>query len=140
MAEGMVQPIRIHWDRNLCTGCTLCVVVCSERHTGQSAPSRARIRVLIDPLGSDIGAKYCRQCKNAPCSEVCPNEAIRYDSEVRAWLVSDELCTGCGDCLEACPFEAIWLDVATGEAIKCDLCMGATRCVEVCPADALSVR
>ena len=141
MSEAVkVKPVRLRWDVKRCTGCLSCVIVCSERHTGMSAPSRARIQVLVDPLGSEIAAHYCRQCVNAPCAAACPEEAIEYDEELRAWLVDDDLCTGCGLCIEACPFEAIRLDPYTNLAIKCDLCEGAMRCVEICPAGALSVR
>lgn len=135
-----VRPVSIGWDRGRCTGCLSCVVVCSERRTGTSAPSRARIRVLVDPLGGELDARYCRQCKNALCAEACPEDAIGYDRDLRAWQVEGKLCIGCGMCVEACPFEAIWLDTASGTAIKCDLCMGDTWCVEVCPTQALSVR
>ena len=141
MAQAVkVNPVRIRWDKKACTGCLSCVVVCSERHFGMSAPSRARIQVLVDPLGGELDARWCRQCKNAECAEACPENAIEYDEELRAWLVDDELCIGCGLCVEACPFEAIRLDPFTDIAIKCDLCKGATRCVEICPANAISVR
>ena len=105
-----------------------------------SAPSRARIRILVDQLGGGTRADYCRQCKNAPCATACPVEAIAFDQEVRAWLVDDGACTGCGLCVEACRFGAIQLDHVTGLASKCDLCSGALRCVEVCTAGALAVR
>ena len=138
--ESGIKPVRIHWDKKQCNGCLSCVVVCSERHTGMSAPSRARMRVLVDPLGGELAAKFCRQCRNGPCAEACPEGAISFDTELRAWLVDDDLCTGCELCVEACPFEAIWLDPVTHVAFKCDLCEGATRCVEICPADAIDVR
>ena len=134
------KPVRIHWDRAACTTCMSCVVVCSERHTGTSAPSRARLRIHVDVLGADYDASYCRQCGNAPCAAVCPVEAITFDEELRAWLLDEDLCTGCGECVEACPFDAIWLDPISGLAFKCDLCSGAARCVEVCPSNALTLK
>ena len=140
MSKGKNRPVRIRWDADACTACMSCVVVCSERHIGMSAPSRARIRVIFDALDGDRAAEYCRQCANAPCAQACPENAIQYNCEIRAWLVDDRLCTGCGDCVEGCPFDAIRVDSITGKAIKCDLCKGATRCVEICPANALSVR
>jgi len=66
--------------------------------------------------------------------------AIRFDQQTRAWLVDETMCDECGRCVEACPFDAIWMDPVTGRAIKCDLCGGATWCVVACPADALTVR
>jgi Fe-S-cluster-containing hydrogenase component 2 len=66
--------------------------------------------------------------------------AITFDEGLRAWLLDEDLCTGCGDCVVACPFDAIWLDPISGLAFKCDLCSGAVRCVEVCPSKALTIR
>ena len=134
------KPLRLHLDEDRCTGCTSCVIVCSERHTGMSAPVRARIQIAVDPLTSSHQGNYCRQCAKAPCAAACPVEAIRFDHRVRAWLVDEGQCTGCGQCIEACPFEIMRLDPFTNLAIKCDLCLGAMRCVEICPSDALSVR
>ena len=134
------QRVRIDWDGSQCTGCLSCVVVCSERHTGMSAPSRARIQVIVDPLGGELAATWCRQCPEAPCAEACPEQAISLDERVRAWLVDDALCIGCGACVEACSFGAILMDPFTETAIKCDLCMGTPHCVEVCPAHALGIR
>ncbi len=134
------KPVRIHWDKNKCTTCMSCVVVCAERHTGMSALSRSRIQIRVDLPGGDYTAEYCRQCKNAPCAAACPEEAIQFDERLRTWLVDEDVCTGCGQCIEACPFNAIQLDPTTGLAAKCDLCLGATRCVEICPANALVVK
>ena len=134
------RPIRLHWDEDRCTTCMSCMVVCAERHVGMSAASQSRIWVLPDLLGADYTAEYCRQCKNAPCAVACPEEAIQLDDSVGAWLVDLDLCTGCGQCVEECPFDAIKLDPISGMAMKCDLCLGATWCVEVCQTNALSVR
>ena len=137
-ADG--RSLWISWHRDTCTTCESCMVVCSERHTGMSAPSRSRIRILSDALGGNYTARSCRQCKNAPCAAVCPAEAIRFDDEIHVWLVEEDLCTGCGECVEACSFDAIWLSPISGLATKCDLCMGAAWCVEVCPSNALTLR
>jgi Fe-S-cluster-containing hydrogenase component 2 len=134
------KPVRIHWDRKACTTCMSCVVVCSERHTGTSAPSRSRVRIWVDVLDGECDAAYCRQCADAPCAAACPVEAISFDKALRAWLLDEELCTGCGACVDACPFDAIWLDTTSGMAIKCDLCSGVARCVEICPSNALTLR
>lgn len=134
------KPRRIHWDRTRCTSCLACTVVCAERHTGMSAPSRAHIRIHIDATGGESSAEYCRQCSNAPCAAACPEEAIRFDAHVLAWLVHDALCTSCGRCVEACRFGAIRIDPVIGLAAKCDLCHGTPRCVEVCMPGALVLR
>jgi ferredoxin len=53
-------------------------------------------------------------------------------------LVDDELCVGCGTCVEICPMDAIKLknDVA---AIKKKRCIGCGNCVAKCPSDAITL-
>ena len=104
----------IEWIEQKCSNCLSCVVICSERHTGMSAPSRARIRVQVDLLTDNkVTAFYCRQCEDAPCAEACPEGAIAFDGTVRAWLVDDEKCMACAACVDACPYEAIQVDPVT---------------------------
>jgi len=136
--SNIAEPVHIEWDAAKCSNCMSCVVVCAERHTGTSAPSRARIRILVDLLlNNEVTAHYCRQCADAPCAEVCPEESITFDETLRAWLVDSEKCIACGACVDACPYEAIVIDSVTGTATKCDLCGGLVRCVEICAPKAL---
>ena len=135
-------PLHIEWIEHKCSNCLSCVIVCAERHTGMSAPSRARIRIYVDLLTDNkVTAEYCRQCVEsnglAPCAEVCPEEAIAYSETVRAWLVDEEQCMACAACVDACPYAAIQVDPVTDNATKCDLCGGLTRCIEVCAPKAL---
>ena len=125
------------WDQVLCSSCMSCVVVCAERHTGTSAPSRSHIRITLGTFDGQVSAEYCRQCVGAACAAACPVEAISFDDELHFWRVDVALCISCGDCVDACPFQAIRLDGVTGVAAKCDLCLGTVRCVEICPTQAL---
>lgn len=51
--------------------------------------------------------------------------------------IDQEKCTGCGECVDACPTEAISLvdDKAVIDADSCGECMS---CIDVCPAEAIS--
>jgi Fe-S-cluster-containing hydrogenase component 2 len=52
--------------------------------------------------------------------------------------VNEELCTGCGACVEVCPVEAISL--SNGKAqIEGDKCVDCGVCVGECPTDAISL-
>jgi len=133
-----ISSTHIEWDKAKCSNCMSCVVVCSERHTGMSVPSRARIRIFVDLLtDNDVTAQYCRQCVDAACADACPEEAIAFDAATRAWLVDEEKCIACAACVDACTYQAIQLDPVTDVATKCDLCGGLVRCVEICPPKAL---
>lgn len=47
----------------------------------------------------------CRHCDDAPCSKVCPVEAIRQTGD--CVQLNESLCIGCNLCAVACPFGAI---------------------------------
>jgi Fe-S-cluster-containing dehydrogenase component len=55
-------------------------------------------------------------------------------------LIDEELCTGCKDCIEACPLEVMQFDRGRKVAQKCDLCVDRLdaglqpACVASCPS------
>ena len=57
-------------------------------------------------------------------------------------VVDEKLCTGCGNCVEVCPFGAISMHNREGELdlsqIDPLLCTGCGNCVVVCPVKAIS--
>ncbi len=133
-------PLKVAAER--CTGCHICTLACSLRHTGLFRPAAARLRVeitrnLTGPHSPPIFDRpvVCGQCRPAPCAEACPEEAISYHGEVV--FIDEEACLGCGLCLEACPEKVMGLDEDSGRAYKCDLCGGEPQCVAVCPAAAI---
>ena len=42
-----------------------------------------------------------------PCIPSCPVDAIKFDEEEGYPIISEEICTGCGICINVCPFDAI---------------------------------
>jgi heterodisulfide reductase subunit A-like polyferredoxin len=59
--------------------------------------------------------------------------AVRSDFHT---VVDEELCIGCGDCLERCQFGALSVpeDICTVDYSRC---VGCGLCTTVCPTDAL---
>ncbi len=50
-------------------------------------------------------------------------------------------CLGCGDCVEACNFEAMYMDQQTGlPVILDDKCVACKACVKACPRDIIEMR
>jgi Fe-S-cluster-containing hydrogenase component 2 len=141
VAEAVrLKPAQIRCDKKKCTNCMSGEAVCSERRWGMSAPSRARPRINVDVLSGEYAAEYCLKCGNDQCAPAHPEEAIEFGNQLRGWPVDDVLCTGLGECIEPCPFDAIGLDQITGLAEERDPCMGKIWCVEICPPVALLVK
>ncbi|MEI6308720.1 MAG: 4Fe-4S dicluster domain-containing protein [bacterium] len=117
----------------------MCSLVCTLTHEGVTGLEQARIKIarnypsLMDPL---FKAAFCQNCANAECIAACAVGALVEDAEGIVRL-DPETCIGCGTCVEACPFHAIWMDAKTEKAFKCDLCGGKPECVGYCLHDAL---
>ncbi len=55
-----------------------------------------------------------------------------------AATVDLETCTGCGECLEACPLDAI--EIENDKAVvDGDVCGDCGACVDVCPTESITV-
>ncbi len=118
--------MRIQIDREKCSGCHLCEMVCSLHHLGVINVEKSAIRIhkrdLEDSLHTPV---LCRQCKEMKClngeegSEPLARKAFLWD-RARA---------------ERCPFNA--LSVMGNEAYHCDFCDGDPQCVKVCTPGAI---
>ena len=120
---------------NRCTGCMRCVYVCSAVKEGVFMPSKARIHVTNFPHQGYSVPNVCFHCPSPDCAKACPEGAI-YKNERNVVVVNTLKCTGCGDCVAACPYGMIE-QYSSGKAYKCDLCGGAPACVAECNFGAL---
>jgi formate dehydrogenase iron-sulfur subunit len=94
--------------------------------------------------------RACMHCTDAGCVRVCPNESL-YHHPLGYVAYNKDTCTGCGYCVEACPFDVprYTRNTITGIAKmdKCTFCttQGLDRiaegwepaCVKTCPPKAL---
>jgi len=141
-------------DTARCTGCGRCETACSLALTGLLRPGVSGIHVQralqFGPDGPALNYRYgpgllgsgalapqvCRQCRAPLCANICPQQAIRPNKHTGARTVDSKKCSGCGECVKACPWGAIVQDPESGLAVKCITC-GA--CVEACPTGALAL-
>jgi len=84
----------------------------------------------------------CRKCEDAPCIEICPEEALERDDNgvvVRA----TNLCVGCQSCVAVCPFGTIMNEVFTAKSSICNYCnytedTETLKCMETAPKGAIT--
>ena len=124
-------------DHTKCTGCRLCEMACSVKHTGVNNPTRARIHVIKWPMEGFELPMLCQQCEQAPCIAVCPKDALFRDPVLSRVTLDQTLCIGCRMCVTACPFGGMGIDTVDRRVIKCDLCDGDPICARFCAPGAL---
>ena len=122
-----------------CTGCGLCRLNCSVAKESVFELARARIHIHIDPHTGFSTPTVCLQCEDAWCQDACAADAIDRNLETGALIINEEQCTGCQECVSACPYGCIEFNHADDIALKCDLCNGDPKCVEMCYPNAIRV-
>ncbi len=134
-------------NTELCVGCQACEIACKQENNITVGPRWIRI-IQVGPkevggkLRMDFVMVQCRHCTRPACRDACPVDAItrRADGIV---LIDAELCIGCDQCIEACPFGAPQLNPETNLVEMCTLCVHRIdnglepACVQACPYDAL---
>jgi len=120
-----------------CSGCRMCELVCSFTHYRIFNPYLSRIKVTTSESSLVDFPVVCRQCQIPPCQEVCPTHAISRNNHLGIKQIEEELCIGCGECVSACPFGAIYIPRGEKIPISCDLCSGDPQCVKYCPGGVL---
>jgi Fe-S-cluster-containing hydrogenase component 2 len=137
---------RIEHNPSLCAGCSVCTLMCSLYHEGETILALSRNEIVRDPFEGSYLMNVCRQCLSPSCYEACPQKdsALCIDKETGVKYVNSEECIGCGECTRACPQKTagIRLNPDKKIAFKCDLCRGRDKgpiCVEYCGQKALTI-
>jgi len=133
-------------DLRKCVGCQACTVACNSEW---GVPAGfARTHVHFTPVAGTfpnlVESSYvaqCNHCDHPPCVGACPTGAT-FQAENGIVKIDRGLCIGCGFCVEACPYDARFIDPAINKADKCDFCSARIAnglepaCVKTCTAHA----
>jgi ferredoxin len=89
-----------------------------------------------------LGGRFYAICNCCPCCCFGLEVMAKYNAPMVAASghvaqVDEALCTACGACEEACPFEAIKVNGTA--VVNWDACMGCGVCTGQCPNDAVSL-
>ena len=135
-------------DGDACVRCGHCASACSDAHSDQrSRLRRAGPIVGLSGVPHAILSSSCEHCRLPACLPSCPTGAIARTKDGTV-LLAEDLCTGCGSCVKACPWENLALakrlvaapSLSAEIAVKCDLCHGRSdgpACVSACPTAAI---
>ena len=133
-------------DNRKCIGCHACTVACKSEHEVPVGVNRTYVKQVEKGTFPDskrlFSVMRCNHCTNAPCVTICPTEAlfIREDGIVD---FDNDRCIGCKSCMQACPYDALYIDPETKTAAKCNYCAHRVdvglepACVIVCPEHAI---
>lgn len=120
--------MRIRINKNKCSGCHLCEMVCSLFHLRVINTEKSAIRIHKDDLNSSLNTPIlCRQCKAMKCLH---GEKVSKIQEKKKFIWNKTRA-------EHCPFDT--LSVFGEEAFHCDLCSGNPQCVKVCTPGAIQI-
>lgn len=133
-------------DNRKCIGCHACTVACKSEHQVPVGVDRTWVKYV--EKGSFPNSRRlfsvmrCNHCDWAPCVTICPVTALyrRADGIVD---FNSERCIGCKSCIQACPYDALYIDPASNTAAKCNYCTHRVdaglqpSCVVVCPEQAI---
>jgi len=144
MMAAMNYGFLIRNDR--CIGCHACSTACKSENDVPVGVNRTWVKNVEKGRYPDVRRTFqvtrCNHCANPPCATICPVTAMyqRADGIVE---FDAERCIGCKACLQACPYDAIYVDPDSGTAAKCHFCAHRTdlglepACVVVCPEHAI---
>ena len=133
-------------DQSRCIGCHACTVACKSENEVPLGSFRTWVKYTEEGAFPQVKRSFtvlrCNQCSAAPCVEICPVTALhkRPDGIVD---VDSRVCIGCKACMQACPYDALYLNEDSGTAQKCHFCAHRTEkglapaCAVVCPTEAL---
>jgi Fe-S-cluster-containing dehydrogenase component/formate-dependent nitrite reductase membrane component NrfD len=133
-------------DQRKCIGCHACTVACKAEHDVPIGVYRTWVK-YIEKGEFPNSRRYflvnrCNHCDDAPCVTICPTRAL-YKREDGIVDFDSSRCIGCKSCMQACPYDALYIDPNTHTAAKCNYCAHRTElglepaCVIVCPERAI---
>jgi Fe-S-cluster-containing dehydrogenase component/formate-dependent nitrite reductase membrane component NrfD len=133
-------------DNRKCIGCHACTVACKTENHVALGVNRTWVKYVekgqFPSTRRVFQVTRCNHCEKPPCVTICPVTAM-YKRKDGIVDFDSNLCIGCKACMQACPYDSIYIDPDEGTAAKCHFCAHRTEvglepaCVVVCPEHAI---
>jgi Fe-S-cluster-containing dehydrogenase component/formate-dependent nitrite reductase membrane component NrfD len=133
-------------DHRSCIGCHACTVACKTEHGVELGVFRTWVKYIERGEFPDTRRYFsvlrCNHCTDAPCVQICPVKALTKREDGIVDFDADQ-CIGCKACLNACPYDALYIDPQSTTAHKCNFCAHRVdtgmkpACEVVCPTQAI---
>ncbi|MDH5753414.1 MAG: 4Fe-4S dicluster domain-containing protein, partial [Deltaproteobacteria bacterium] len=134
-------------DNRKCIGCHACTVACKAEHSVALGVNRTWVKYIekgVFPFSRRYFSVHrCNHCENAPCVTICPVGAL-FTRDNGIVDFDKERCIGCRSCMQACPYDSLYIDPETKTSAKCNYCAHRVEkgiepsCVVVCPEQAIT--
>jgi len=133
-------------DNRKCIGCHACSTACKSENEVPLGVNRTWVKYTEKGVFPDTRRYFqvtrCNHCANPPCVHICPVTAM-YQRKDGIVEFDASRCIGCKACMQACPYDAIYIDPNSRTAAKCHFCAHRVEvglepaCVIVCPEHAI---
>ena len=165
VAHAAKQEVRYGMliDVRRCSGCQACSIACKAEFDVPLGGVRSWVEHheagVFPATEKRMLPRLCNHCSEPPCVEACPENGSDHKAKGATYkresdgivVVDDAKCTGCAKCVDACPYDARFMNPfkgdskktkGNGSADKCDLCLHriskgvVPSCVNTCPGKA----
>jgi tetrathionate reductase subunit B len=138
-----------------CNGCHCCQISCKDEHVANDWTPYAKpqpdtgqfwlkqnefVRGTVPKVKVHYLPVLCMHCDDAPCMEACSVEGAMYKRDDGLVIIDPTKCTGCKNCVDACPYHTIYFNEGLNIAQKCTGCAHLLdsgwkepRCADACP-------
>ena len=111
-------------DSRKCIGCHSCTVACKTENRVPLGVNRTWVKYVekgrFPHARRVFQVSRCNQCEKPACVEICPVTAM-YQRRDGIVDFNPARCIGCKACMQACPYDAIYVDPDRNTAAKCHL-------------------